>query len=104
MDGSKFVLLSAAIDADQWPRIGPSFDKYQMKYTDGIILVDFGIWLIDRTIAEVALTYLIEHLHRIGAPFVVAPLSHPLTIAASEDVLQKVVELEIDAYPMPFAK
>ena len=104
MDKSKFVLLTATIDDDQWTKIGPSFSKYQKKYPDGIVCIAGGIWIIDRTKAEIALTDLTKHLHRIQVPLVVTTLSSSPTIAAKESELQQVGELGLDFYPMPFAE
>ncbi len=104
MDNSKFVLLNAMIDADQWLKIEKNFSKYQKKYPDSMVCVALGIWIIDRTKAEIALTYLTEQLHRLHAPFAVAPLSSPPTIAANEAELAQLSELGLDFFPMPFAE
>ena len=104
MDKSKFVLLTATIDADQWQKIGPNFSEYQKKCPDSIVCVAVGIWIINRTKAEIALTDLTKHLHRIQVPLVVTTLSSSPTIAAKESELQQVGELGLDFYPMPFAE
>lgn len=104
MNKPRFVLLTVTLDEDQWSKARGSLDNLQTSYPDGVVCIAPGIWIIDRTKAELALAKLVEQLHRIKAPFVVAPLSSPPTICATESELQQATELGIDFYPMPFVK
>ena len=104
MKTDTFVLLTATFDDEQWAKVGNTFDAFQEKYSDGVVFIAAGIWLIDRTKAEIALTSLAEQLHRLHVPFVVAPVSSRPTICAGESELQQARDIGLAFYPMPFAE
>lgn len=104
MDKFKFVVLTATFDEKQWGKVAGSFDTLQKKFPDSVVFIAAGIWIIDRTKAEVALSRLTEQLHRIHVPFVVAPVSSRPTIAATESELQTARDVGLDFFPMPFAE
>ena len=104
MDKNQFVLLTVTFDDESWNKVKDKFDALQRTYSDGVVFIAAGIWLIDRTKAEIALIKLTEQLHRLRTPFVVAPVSSRPTICAGDSELQQAHAVGLDFYPMPFAE
>ena len=104
MKNDKFVLLTATFDDDAWAKAKNNFGKFQRTYSDRVVFIAAGIWLIDRTKAETALMSLVEQIHRLRVPFVVAPMSSRPTIGATESELQLARDVGLEFYPMPFSE